>query len=235
MSTRSLTTTSYAILGVLAIRPWSAYELTGYMRSSAVRRVWPRTESRLYAEPKNLVARGLVKASTEYTGKRSRTVYSITEAGRRALSDWLSEPSARQEIEDEAMLKVLLCDHGTREQLLDTIRAAKKNLLAQVDTLTEISDRIERGEPLLPGRLHVAALASMNGIRMLRQRDEFLTAAEAWIREWENTALDDQKAARARDILAGNRKELLEIGARLRETLKADALDASRHGARGQS
>ena len=38
MSRRSLTTTSYAILGVLAFRPWPAYDLTGYLRASPVRR-----------------------------------------------------------------------------------------------------------------------------------------------------------------------------------------------------
>jgi DNA-binding PadR family transcriptional regulator len=219
MSSRSLTTTSYAILGVLAIRPWSAYDLTGYMRSSAIRRVWPRTESRLYAEPKNLVAHGLAEATKEYTGRRSRTVYSITAAGRGALAEWLGESSARQEIEDEAMLRILLCDHGAREQLLDTIRIAMQNLLGQIDEITEISDRIHRGEPRLPGRLHVTALASMNGIGMLRQRYDFLTAAEEWVREWGDTALDDQKAARAHDVLARNRKELVRLGAALRERL----------------
>ena len=37
-----LTTTSYAILGLLRRRPWSAYELTKYMQHSGIRAVWPR-------------------------------------------------------------------------------------------------------------------------------------------------------------------------------------------------
>jgi len=219
MASRSLTTTSYAILGVLAFRPWSAYDLTGYMRTSAVRRVWPRTESRLYAEPKNLVAHGLAEATKEYTGKRSRTIYSITEAGRSALADWLSESSARPETEDEAMLRILLCDHGTHEQLMATIRGAMEDLLRRMDAVSGIAERIDRGEPLLPGRLQVTALASMNAIRGLRQRYDFLTAAEAWVQEWDDTALDDAKAARAREVLAANRKELMGLREALRERL----------------
>jgi DNA-binding PadR family transcriptional regulator len=206
-------------LGVLVIRPWSAYDLTGYMRTSAVRGVWPRAESRLYAEPKNLVAHGLATSTREYTGRRSRTVYSITEAGRRALTDWLSRPSARREVEDEAMLRILLCDQGTREQLLATIRGAMEDLLGQIDMVAEIGDRLARGEAQHPGRLHVTALSSMSFMRMLRQRYDFLTAAEAWVREWDGTALDDEKAERAREVLDANRRELMGIRDGLHEAL----------------
>lgn len=224
MSTRALSTTSYAILGVLAVRPWSAYDLTGYMRTSAVRQVWPRTESRLYAEPKNLVARGLAEATKEYTGRRSRTVYSITDAGRRALAEWLGERSAGMEVEDEAVLRMILADHGTHAQLVTTIRSAMEDLRQQIEHVERLSSRIAAGRPLFPERIHIAALASMKFIRMLRERCDFLIAAEAWVREWDDTALDDAKAERAREILAGNRKELLDIAARLRREVGAGAL-----------
>ncbi len=48
MSTRSPTTTSYAILGLLAIRPWATYDLAKLMRRS-LQFFWPRAESNLYA------------------------------------------------------------------------------------------------------------------------------------------------------------------------------------------
>ena len=40
---RKLTPTSYAILGLLALRPWSAYELTKQVRRS-LHFCWPRAE-----------------------------------------------------------------------------------------------------------------------------------------------------------------------------------------------
>ena len=46
---------------------------------------FPRVESQIYAEPKRLVAAGLAEATAEMTGKRARTVYAITEAGRAEL------------------------------------------------------------------------------------------------------------------------------------------------------
>ena len=43
--TESLTTTSYAVLGLLCLRDWSTYELNKQMQRS-MRLWWPRAESR---------------------------------------------------------------------------------------------------------------------------------------------------------------------------------------------
>jgi len=77
----SLTTTSYALLGLLNIRPWTTYELTQQMRRN-LHYFWPRAESNLYAEAKRLVDGGLAETSSDPVGQRPRTVYSITDLGR---------------------------------------------------------------------------------------------------------------------------------------------------------
>ena len=77
----SLTTTSYALLGLLNIRPWTTYELAKQVQRS-LGWFWPRAERKLYEEPKRLVECGLATATSESTGKRPRTVYSITADGR---------------------------------------------------------------------------------------------------------------------------------------------------------
>lgn len=212
MSTRSLTTTSYAILGVLAMRPWSAYDLTGYMSTSAVRKLWPRTESRLYAEPKNLVAHGLASAKKEYTGKRKRTVYRITDAGRDALAEWLGEPSAPPQIEDEAMLRIFLGDCGSLGDLRATVRRAVERLRDEVETGREISDRVERGEPRFPDRIHVTAVTGTYAVRSMRQRFEQLRWVDEYIREWSDTEIDDAKRETAVAIHTERRVELEDLG-----------------------
>ena len=78
-----LTTTSYLILGLLTSRDWSAYELAEQV-GRGVTELWPRADRQLYNAPKRLVAEGLVKATKEATGRRERTVYSITRKGRTA-------------------------------------------------------------------------------------------------------------------------------------------------------
>src|SRR5919107_2097307 len=117
MSTADLTTTSYAILGLLAIRPWTTYELAKQMERS-VGHFWPRAASRIYEEPKRLVSVGMAKATEARTGNRRRTVYTITPRGRRTLRAWLAEPGAGPVLEFEALLKVFYAEHATRDGVL---------------------------------------------------------------------------------------------------------------------
>ena len=55
--TSPLTPTSYALLGLLAVQPWTTYELAKQV-DRTMNRFWPRAKSKLYEEPKKLVAHG---------------------------------------------------------------------------------------------------------------------------------------------------------------------------------
>src|SRR5579884_104645 len=111
MSSGGLTRTSYAVLGLLAVKPWSTYELAQQMERS-LGRVWPRAQSKIYEEPKKLVAHGLAGAATERVGQRPRTVYAITPEGRRALAAWLAEPGEGTVLEFEGLLQVFFAENG---------------------------------------------------------------------------------------------------------------------------
>ncbi|WP_340374874.1 PadR family transcriptional regulator [Streptomyces sp. SS7] len=119
-----LTTTSYALLGLLGVRPWTTYELTRQMDRS-LGRIWPRAQSKLYEEPKKLVRHGLARAEKETVGRRPRTVYSITPDGRRALAEWLGHPGAGPVLESEQLLQVFFADSGSTSDTLATLRAAR--------------------------------------------------------------------------------------------------------------
>src|SRR5262249_46640672 len=121
----TLTPTSYAVLGLLAVKPWTTYELAQQM-DRALGRFWPRAESKLYEEPKKLVAHGLARASTEMVGKRQRTVYRITAKGRRAMADWVPTPGDGPVIEFEQLIKVFFAEHATRDDLLATLAGVRE-------------------------------------------------------------------------------------------------------------
>ena len=120
-SATELTTTSYAMLGMLAIRPWSTYELAQHM-DRGLGRLWPRARSNLFNEPKKLVAHGLATASDEAVGRRPRTLYTITPTGRRSLRKWLGSPGAGPVLEFEQLLKVFFADQGTKADALAAVR-----------------------------------------------------------------------------------------------------------------
>jgi DNA-binding PadR family transcriptional regulator len=119
-----LTTTSYAVLGLLAIRPWSTYELTQQMDRS-LGRIWPRATSKLYEEPKKLVALGFARSRVERVGERPRTVYSVTAKGRRAMAAWLREPPSGPVLEAEPLLRMFFADNGTRDDALAALAATR--------------------------------------------------------------------------------------------------------------
>lgn len=147
-----LTSTSYGILGLLAIKPWTGYELAQQMERS-LRHFWPRAESRVYEEPKRLVKLGLARATPQAVGQRAKTLYTITPEGRRALASWLDEPGGAPHLECEALLKVFFADHGTRTGALANIDAIR----AWADRRTVQNIRIPRsyldGDIAFPERL----------------------------------------------------------------------------------
>jgi DNA-binding PadR family transcriptional regulator len=156
---RPLTTTSYAVLAVLALRDHSTYELTKQMRFS-LHYLWPRAESNVYAEPKRLVAAGLATSRRESVGERRRTVYSITAAGRAALADWLASPSSRQRYESEAVLKILFCENGELEDLRQTIRAIRDDALEAMAHWHGVAELYDTGEGEYPSRFGQSALVA---------------------------------------------------------------------------
>lgn len=159
MSRGSLTSTSYAVLGLLAVKPWSSYELTQQMDRS-LGRIWPRAASKLYEEPKKLVSHRLASASTEQNGQRTRTVYTITDEGRRALAAWLQQPGDGPVIEFEQLLKVFFAENGTKADTLATLRAAQEWAQARCAESLAVGETYTQGQGLFPQRLPELQLAS---------------------------------------------------------------------------
>jgi PadR family transcriptional regulator AphA len=152
------TTTSYAVLGLLSVRQWSTYELAKQVRRS-LRWFWPRTERKIYDEPKRLVADGLATATRQYTGQRPRTVYGITNQGRDELSRWLDRPPATRSVEFEGMLKLFFADAGSLDQLAATLAAIERDAADRLAELAEVNKQNLAGTNNFPQRLHLSVLA----------------------------------------------------------------------------
>ena len=148
----ALTATSYAILGLLAVKPWTTYELAQQMER-ALGQFWPRAESRIYEEPKKLVAHGLARASSEMVGKRPRTVYSITAKGRRALAQWVPTPGAGPVLEFEQLIKVFFAEHGTKADLLATLAAVREGSVQLLGASARVPQAYLDGNGPFPERL----------------------------------------------------------------------------------
>ena len=121
MSNKQLTPTSFAILGLLSIQPFTTYELAQQM-DRTLSWFWPRAASMVYEEPKKLVTAGLATSRASFTGKRRSTVYEITAAGRTALnsSDVLLLGLGIVAAADELLMTWMDGTEGlTRERVVD--------------------------------------------------------------------------------------------------------------------
>jgi DNA-binding PadR family transcriptional regulator len=167
-----MTTTSYAILGLLAVKPWTTHELVRQVDRS-LRRIWPRAQSKLYEEPKKLVALGYARATDDWLGRRRRTRYTITPRGRRALAAWLARPGAGPVLECEQLLQLHFADSGTKDQVLATLGAARAWVQEQNEENLATGRAYLRGEGAFPER---AALNLVVG--------RFLTDFYAMVDRW---------------------------------------------------
>ena len=181
MSTPLLTTTSYAVLGLLAIKPWSSYELTQQMDRS-LGRVWPRAVSKLYEEPKKLASRGLATSAVQQNGQRTRTVYTITAKGREALAEWLCQPGDGPALEYEQLLKVFFAENGTKDDLLATLAGAQAWAQARSAESLAIGEQYRTGSGPFPGRLPELQLTS-------RFLTDFYVLVGQWA-SWASTIVD---------------------------------------------
>jgi DNA-binding PadR family transcriptional regulator len=185
-----MTTTSYAILGLLAVKPWTTHELVQQVDRS-LRRMWPRTRSKLYEEPKKLVAHGLARATDDSVGRRRRTRYTITAKGRWALAAWLQEPGDGPILEFEQLLKISFADSGSKADIVANLAATRAWVIGENEENLATARAYLEGHSAFPER---AALNQLAG-RFLT--DFYLMVARwvVWASQHVDTWPDDVRDA----------------------------------------
>lgn len=159
MTERQLTTAAYITLGLLTSQDWSAYQLAEQV-GRGVDQLWPRADRQRYITPKILLEQGLVSARSEPSGKRTRTVYSITPAGREALAHWLSGESRPPMLEFEGMIRVLLADQGSVEDLRRTLHEMIRQCAAARELFAGHARFIATTGGTFPERQHLFAMSN---------------------------------------------------------------------------
>lgn len=186
MPERELSTTGYLTLGLLAAHDWSAYQLAEQL-GRGVAELWPSADRGRYAVLTRLSDDGYVDTRQEHTGKRARTIYSITPAGREALAQWLSTPVRPPSFEFEGMVRVLLSDQGSLDDLRATLARTREGALASREMFARYAAYISATGGTFPERQHLFALANTF---MIGHYDHILAWAdwaELQIADWPDT------------------------------------------------
>jgi DNA-binding PadR family transcriptional regulator len=185
MSTE-LPTTSYAILGLLALRSWTGYELAQQGRRSMAF-MWPKAESVIYEEPRRLAALGLVRATKERIGGRSRNRYEITDKGREAMHAWLARPSGAPRLEFEPMLRVAFADQGEIDDVLAAIATLRDWAAKDLAVAHEMVQAYRDGQAPFPDRMHINVLSAYLLAQVYGAILRWAELADEEIRTWDRT------------------------------------------------
>jgi DNA-binding PadR family transcriptional regulator len=199
---RRPTTSSYALLGLLSLRPWSAYELA-QQATRSLRYTHPRSESHLYEEAKRLLQLGWATTRTEHNGRRKRTVYEITDDGRRALQDWFATPPRDPQLEFETLLRLLFADQTDTATLDRCLEETAERARALLDDGIERLLRpyvVDDPDTPFPERRHIVALLAAFVADYLRLLERWSKFARDEIADWPGTA-DLGMTQRTREIL----------------------------------
>lgn len=193
-----LTTTSYAVLAQVAVRPWSAYELA-QQRVRYFRYVWPRAESAIYREAKRLSRMGLLASSKEYTGKRPRTIYAITDAGEAALREWLTTPISPFSMEFEPLLRLFVAPLGTKDDILSTLKQLRADTHEMLRFAGEVKQEFLDGINVTQDQAYLRALGVDFFISLLRTVEAWADRTLAEIETWDDLLPSEEKNARGLD------------------------------------
>jgi PadR family transcriptional regulator AphA len=181
-----MTTSSYAVLALLDLKPWTGYELTTQAQRS-LRYAWPKSERLLYSEPKKLVELGYAATHKEVTGNRTRNVYEITDEGRHVLSEWTGSRTQPPRIEIEALLRLLFADQGTTEDLLGALDEFKADIGEHHGAIVELmASYLDGGHPF-PERTHLSVLFATFQIEMFKSIERWIEFARAEVDQWPTT------------------------------------------------
>ncbi|MFQ6394408.1 PadR family transcriptional regulator [Nocardia sp. KC 131] len=133
----------YALLGLLADRPASGYDLLQRFKGSLAN-VWPATQSQIYTELSKLADAELIAVSDE--GPRGRKEYTLTDTGRADLRHWLTDTKPKRVVRNEVLLRVfflgVIPPAQAREYLSDIEAGSAEGLaaLAEVKAATDWGD-----------------------------------------------------------------------------------------------
>lgn len=213
---------TYGLLGMLAVRSWTSYELTRQVRRS-LRFMWQTSEGHLYREQARLVRLRWASVEEEPAGRRTRKRYSITEEGRRALAEWLSTEPQEPTFQVEGIVRTFFADQGSPAQLIATMEATSRHARAMREELLGfVEEYLEEGGPLsmieearggpggereefhgramYPERLHVVALTIDVTTQLLETIDRFCATTTDEVSSWSDTT-DPALARRTRQRL----------------------------------
>ena len=154
----------FAVLTLLDIEPGSGYDLKRRFERS-VSHFWSASHQQMYRELHRLHEERLLDCTLQpQEGKPDRKVYSLTDAGRTALRDWVQQPASPQKIREPFLLQLFAGHHLSNAQAQALVRGQLDQHQALLDSYLEQNERVLRSDPQVQQRFRLAHQTLLLGI-----------------------------------------------------------------------
>jgi DNA-binding PadR family transcriptional regulator len=137
-----LSATAKVILGMLAARPRSGYEIKQLVDNSA-RFFWAASYGQIYPELRRLEDAGLIAGTNAPQGARQRTVFKLTAKGRQAAEEWIRREPQVFELRDEGLLELFFAGSIDPRRAPDIARERAARAGATAAVLSRLEEGIE--------------------------------------------------------------------------------------------
>jgi PadR family transcriptional regulator AphA len=131
--------TKYAVLGLLSLKPLSGYDIKK-MTEHSIGFFWSENFGAIYPLLKDLEQNELATKSIEkQDGKPDRKVYTITDAGKKELEQWLCSPIGPEYLREELLLKLFFGNEVPIQESIERLKETIKRHQILLDQYSQIT------------------------------------------------------------------------------------------------
>jgi len=131
----------HAILAALVAQPCSGYDLRKQFEGS-VGFFWKASFQQIYRELTKLEEQGLLAAqAVQQENRPDKKIYSVTEAGKDYLRQWIAQPSVASAIKDDLLVKLFVGYLVPQPTILGELEQHRQQHLEQLSVYQAIEQQ----------------------------------------------------------------------------------------------
>jgi DNA-binding PadR family transcriptional regulator len=203
---RSRTTTVESLLVMLSLRP-----MTGYQIRLAIQRTignfWQESFGQIYPALRRMEADGFIQSSgAAENGNGSGRLYSLTDAGKKWLREWLELPCDRQVMRDELLLKLFAGSKAPAGSLESHVRAYRDLVAEDLRRYREVEKRlpeVQCGNPELPYMMMTLRQGLLKAEALLRWSEQTIDELRKLEQRKARPARGAKRAGSAKEVKGG--------------------------------
>lgn len=172
----------YVLLGLLSHEPMTGYEMKKRLDTS-LRFFWGGSFGSIYPTLNQLEKEGKVTKEDVSQNGREKISYSITDAGRESLKEWLAQPAEKDEIRYETLLKLFFGNEIGLTESKEHIERFEEKCKGELQILQMFAENLEH---YLDEDTHKHYYLTVRfGMKTYESYLEWCREAKKMIEEWE--------------------------------------------------